>query len=238
MFEDDFVEDALGGVWATAPFGGSLPATVNGGVLTISATAANDYRWGYIATTGPRLAAEPNYPLSLAWQEGYFEARIRFTDNPWAWPAFWLFSMAKTEAWPGENCSKLNSEWDIMENGAGNVTGDQPASQSNVSVIHRNTTDNTSDGYCGQPDQRRTFTQQVPEASLSDWHTWGGMWTDDELCTFLDDVEIQCMAPYDTTAQPMHLVFSMLYLGECSGCPARPARLEMHVDWVRVWQKP
>jgi beta-glucanase (GH16 family) len=237
VFHDDFDGDAVGGIWATAPFGGSLPATVRNGALTLTTTAANDYYWAYVASTGPRLDTEPSYPFAGAWQEGYFEARIRYSDNRWARPAFWLFSMAKTEAWPGENCARLNAEWDIMENGIGGTDGDRPASRWSVSVIHRNTTDNTPDGYCGQPDETRSHSQEHPDTNLSGWHVWAGRWTADELCTYLDGVEIHCMEPYDSTRQPMHIVFTMLYLRTCAGCPARPASLEMQVDWVRVWQR-
>jgi hypothetical protein len=109
VFQDHFEGTAVKSTWATAPFGSSLPATVADGVLTIETTAANDYQWGYLASTGPRRDTEPSYPDAKAWREGYFEARIRFTDSPWSWPAFWLFSMAKTEAWPGEDCRYLNA---------------------------------------------------------------------------------------------------------------------------------
>jgi hypothetical protein len=237
VFHDDFDGAAVGGIWATAPFGGSLPPTLRNGALTLTTNAANDYRWAYLASTGPRLGAEPSYPFARAWQEGYFEARIRYSDNRWARPAFWLFSMAKTEAWPGENCARLNAEWDIMENGIGGTDGDRPASRWSVSVIHRNTTDNTPDGYCGQPDQSRIHSQEHPGTNLSGWHVWGGRWTAGELCTYLDGVEINCTEPYDSTRQPMHIVFTMLYLRACAGCPQRPASLEMQVDWVRVWQR-
>jgi hypothetical protein len=237
VFLDNFDGAALDpSVWITAPFGGSLPATVADGVMTLKATADNSYYWGNLTSAGPRLSGEPNHPSAQAWQEGYFEARIRFTNDPWAWPAFWLFSMAKTEAWPDENCSHLNSEWDIMENGVDNSSGTRPAANWYVTALHRNTTDGTDDGYCGQPDSRRTAVHDYTWTDLSDWHTWGGRWTSDRLCTYLDNVLIQCMEPYDTTAQPMHLAFTIQYLGECSGCPPRPSELEMQVDFVRVWQ--
>lgn len=238
VFEDQFDGDELGAFWANAPFGGGLPATVEDGVLTLTTRADNDYRWGYVASTGPRVDGGRSYPFSLAWEGGYFEARIRYTDDPWAWPAFWLFSMSKTEAWPDEDCTLLNAEWDIIENGVSNANGDQPASNWYVSALHRNTTDNTDDGYCGVPDDIESVIREYPDTRLSDWHTWGGRWTAEELCTYLDGVEIQCMAPFDSTAQPMHLVFTMQYLGACRGCPPRPDSLEMHVDWVRVWQVP
>jgi hypothetical protein len=206
--------------------------------MTLRTTAANDYAWGYAATTGPWTEGEPNYPNALAWQEGYFEARIRYTDNPWTWASFWLMSMSKTEAWPGEDCSELNAEWDIFDNGIQHVDGSHPASDWFFTGLHRNTTDNTGDGYCGRPDEQQTYGENLSQADLSGWHTWAGRWTSGELCTYLDGVELQCVEPYDTTSQPMRLTFSIQYLPRCDGCPPRPSSLELQVDWVRVWQAP
>jgi beta-glucanase (GH16 family) len=236
VFQDHFNGTALNPIWATAPFGNSLPATVDDGLLTITSTAANGHRWGYLASTGPRQDGEPSYPFAHAWQEGYFEARIRFTDSPWSWPAFWLFSLAKTEAWPDEDCRRLIAEWDVMENGVENADGTRPASSWYFSALHRNTSDGTDDGYCGTPDEYLGTSRDFTGTDLSDWHVWSGLWTAGELCTYLDGVEIQCMAPYDSTPQPLHLTLTMQYLAQCDGCPPRPAELEMQVDWVRVWQ--
>jgi hypothetical protein len=238
VFADTFDGTALDtSVWVTAPFGSSLPPTVGYGVMTLSSTAAHDYYWGNITSTGPRVDGEPSYPFARTWQEGYFEARIRYTNDPWAWPAFLLFSTAKAEAWPGEDCSRLTSEWDIMENGVQNADGRRPASTWFFSALHRNTDDGTPGGYCGQPDVQRTASRDYSWGDLSGWHVWGGLWTGDRLCTYLDDVEIGCVEPYDTTAQPMHLTFTIQYLGRCGGCPPRPSELVMQVDWVRVWQR-
>ncbi|HLM63099.1 MAG TPA: hypothetical protein VK306_02280 [Acidimicrobiales bacterium] len=237
VFADSFDGGAPdGSVWAIAPFGNPLPATVSDGHLTIRARTDNGASWGHIASTGPRTEGEPSYPDARAWEQGYFEARIRYTDDPWSWPAFWMYSMAKTEAWPGENCSELTSEWDIMENGVENGDGARPAGSWYFTNLHRNTTDHTSDGYCATPDDERRFSQNITHTNLSDWHTWGAYWADGAFCTFLDDVQLQCTEPFDSTSQPMHLVFTMQYLTQCNGCPPRPAELEMQVDWVRVWQ--
>jgi hypothetical protein len=235
-FSDDFEIGINSGVWATTPIGNPLPVTIDGGAMTLRTTAANDYQWGQVESTGPRSEGEPSYPNAQAWEQGYFEARIRYTDSPWSWPAFWLFSMAKSEAWPGEDCSELTSEWDIMENGVTNATGDRPAGEWYFTALHRNTTDNTHDGYCGTPDVQRTYSQEMANTNLADWHTWAAYWSSDRFCTYLDDVEIQCMQPYDSTSQPMHLTFTMQYLRRCDGCGPRPPELEMQVDWVRVWQ--
>jgi hypothetical protein len=225
-------------VWVTAPFGDSLSPTVEDGAMTIRTTEANDYMWGYVASTGPRSESEPNYRNPRAWEEGYFEARIRYTDNPWSWPAFWLFSMNKTEAWPESDCSELTAEWDIFDNGIQNVDGSHPATDWYWTGLHRNTTNNTPEGYCNTGDEQRTHGQNVGHTDPPDWHTWSGYWTSDRLCTYLDGELLQCTEPYDTTSQPMHLVFTIKYLPRCETCGPRPPELEMQIDWVRVWQAP
>ncbi|HET6953449.1 MAG TPA: hypothetical protein VFI47_23935 [Acidimicrobiales bacterium] len=238
VFADNFDGTSVGPVWSGVPYVRSLPPTVAGGLLTLRTSAANGYEWGYLASTGPRVDGEPSYPFVSAWQEGYVEARLRFSNHRWARPAFWMFSQAKTEAWPGEDCSRLNAEWDIMENGIEMGDGSRAANNWAVSVIHRNTTDNTTDGYCGIGDQQRVVTTPYWGVDLSGWHTWAGRWTAGELCTYLDDALVHCTPTYDTTAQPMHLVFTIGYLNNCAGCGPRPAEMDMQVDWVRVWQRP
>ena len=237
VFQDEFNDAELSALWQAAPSGGPLPPTIGYGVMTLRSTEANGYQWGLVASTGPRLTSEPSYPFMASWQEGYFEARIRYSDDPWAWPAFWLFGAAKVEAWPEEDCRLLNAEWDIMENGVQNSDGAHPASSWSYTALHRNTSDGTDDGYCGIPDEQQTGAQQHPGVDLSDWHVWAGAWVDDLFCTFLDGDLLQCVAGYDSSAQPMHLVFSILYLGSCAGCGPRPPELWMQVDWVRVWQR-
>ena len=236
VFADEFDAGLDEGLWVTARLGESLPPVVEDGAMTLRSTAGNGFRWGHVASTGRRSEGEPTYPDARAWEQGYVEARIRYSDDPWTWMAFWLFGLAKTEAWPGEDCTVLNGEWDIVENGLPNADGRHPASDWYYTALHRNTTDNTPDGYCGRGDEQRTASLDLTGITLSDWHTWGAHWTANAVCTYLDGVQLQCMEPYDSTAQPMHLVFSIQYLPRCDGCPPRPPELEMQVDWVRVWQ--
>jgi hypothetical protein len=148
VFGDGFDGPGLHPDWAVPPTSRSEPPTVSGGVLTLRSTAANGWEWGIVAAaTGPRVAGEPSYPFVAAWQEGYVEARVRFSNDRWAWPAVWLFSTAKAEAWPGEDCSRLSAEWDIVENGIDGGDGSRPANNWVTSVVHRNTGDTTPDGY-------------------------------------------------------------------------------------------
>ena len=238
VFEDQFDGPTLDPIWQNAPFGGGQAPTVSSGSMILTSTPT---AWAYAGSTGPRQQSEPNYPSAASWQEGYFEARLRFTDDPWAWPAFWLFSMAKSEAWPQTICppvGQYTSEWDIMEGGLNNADGSRPASRSTHSVLHRNTENGSAGPWCGLADETRSVHHVSPSVNLADWHTWGGLWTEDEVCLYLDDALVGCLPTYDTTAQPMHLIFTINYHGLCGGCPAKPAQLQMEVDWVRVWQQP
>jgi beta-glucanase (GH16 family) len=237
VWEDEF--DMLDtSVWNTTPYGGSLPATVTDGVMTVRATTANSSHWGHVTSLGQRRTTEPSYPDAMAWEEGYFEARIRYSASEWAWPAFWLFSMSKAEAWPYENCppgGELTSEWDIFEN---RTWGGLPTTVHDYSTaLHRNTSDGTTDGYCGVKDEQKAQGAQLPDVDLSAWHVWGARWTATELCTYLDGVQLLCTTPYDSTPQPMHLNFTMAYIATCPTCGPKPPELTMDVDWVRVWQK-
>ncbi len=180
------------------------------GVMTLRATAANGYHWAYVASTGPRSTAEPSYPWAQSWRYGYFEARIRFTDNRWAWPAFWLFSMATSEAWPREDCRLLNAEWDIMEGGIGGY----PASESTYAVLHRNTTDNTADGYCGIPDEQRKF-RTTPATSTCRGGT-GGLVTGRPVSCAPTSTTGRSGASPRTTARPSACT-------SCSRCSTSPS---------------
>jgi hypothetical protein len=237
VYQENFNGNAVPPQWQTVAYGGSLQPTVADGLMTLKTTAANNRHWGYVASIGPRSKTEPNYPYMLAWQEGYFEARFRYTNHVWSWPAFWLFSAGRTEAHPGEDCRYLAAEWDMVENGVGNWNGERPADHGYVSVVHSNTKDGTPDGYCGEHDEMKHFLKSFPEIDLSQWHIWGGRWEGSRLCTYLDNVEIQCMDAYDTIHQPMHMVFTIQYLRECPNCGPKPPELAIQVDWVRVYQR-
>jgi len=236
VFNDEFSGPTLNPLWQQAPWGTGPAPTLANGSMVLTSNSLGD---GYAASTGPRRSDEPNYPGSRSWQYGYFETRLRFTDSPWSWPIFWMFSMAKTEAWPEEICpptGELTSEWNIMEGGLNNYDGSSPASRSVHSVLHRNTKNGSAGPWCDIADTTRFDHHVSPDVNLAGWHIWGGLWTADEVCLYLDNVEIDCQPTYDTTHQPMHIIFRISDHGLCGGCPTRPSQLRMEVDWVRVWQ--
>lgn len=248
VFEDDFTNPSvsLSSVWELhPPFTTKYPGAVSvaNGVMTLKTGELTNNEWTHVSTAGPRRSTEPNYPAMKAWREGYFEARFRYTDSEWSWPAFWLFSANKVEVWPGEKCPAqggyYNAEWDMVENGVQNGWQHRPSNSWYARVIHKNTTDHTDDGYCGQPDEDKQYAQDFTgQKNLSDWHTWGGRWVGNQLCTYLDNQQLNCETAYDTMNQPMVINIDINFLGNCpSWCGTRPKELQLQVDWVRVWQK-
>lgn len=204
-----------------------------------------------INTRGPRSSGEPNYPDHLSFEEGYFEARLRYTDDGYSLPAFWLFSTAVAEAqtvWPdprdtGSHCPTLVSELDIME---GLVpTGAPGRPQSATGTLHRNTTIWADQLTCGQDDTApANFRNAAEGEALHDWHVWAARWTADEVCWYLDREQYACQPTYDSTSQPMHIILSTAWYKEApcrawifgESCPPRPDFTEMEVDYVRVWE--
>jgi hypothetical protein len=202
-----------------------------------------------ISTAGPRApeGSEPDYPNARAWMGPlYVEATIRYTEDRHTWPAFWMFSLHKSESWePGGSdvCStpplpwELSAEWDIMENGH-----DPNAPLSNYFTdIHRNTPDGTANGWCGVPDTTNKHKQEFPGEVLGDWHVWAGYWrADGQLCTYMDERLLRCASSPDSFLQPMLINFdiaripSAWCLLDIGGCPPLPAELMMEISNVRV----
>src|SRR5690606_15619454 len=142
----------------------------------------------------------PHYPNALSWQEGYFEARIRFTNHGDAYPYFWLLSAEHPQTWPdGDQCPLLRCEWDIMELG---LSSSDPNTTTWMNS-HRNNV-----ALCEQPQSATTNRRNLAGINLSDWHVWGGLWKDGMLTQFIDGVPtIKAPAP-DSFNQPMYLILS------------------------------
>ncbi len=154
---------------------------------------------------------------------------MRFTNHRRARPAFWLLNHERTNLWPAaSDCSTLNAEWDIAEPGVGNFHPDTKS----YMVLHENT-----GGQCGVPDEAGTMGVTRPEGGLSDWHVWSGLWAPDSVTSYLDDQQIgDPLLTYDSTHQPMHIIFNIR--PEPNDDTPLPPALELEVEWVRAWQKP
>ena len=220
---------------------------VSDGTLKLRSIRSTGEHWTAITTLGPRSPSEPNYPNALTFEEGYFEARVRYTDDGYSFPAVWLLSSAVAEAYPDRDthCPTLAAELDIMEGLVPTGVAGKP--ERATGTLHRNTWlwADDPDGTCGQPDTITSNPREAVEGEvLHDWHVWAARWTADEVCWYLDREQYACEPTFDSTAQPMHLILTSAWYAEqpCrswlypTGCPPKPDFTELEVDYVRVWE--
>lgn len=172
-------------------------------------------------------------------QQGYFEARMKWTGGHGAWPAFWLFSYrhATNPAWPNVNpvCSQqglptaqcYSAELDAFEG-----QGSEPTSF--YGTIHRN-----SSGAYGVRDQQNANNWENVGVDLTAaFHTYGMLWTATQITWYLDGRALMSAPVYDSTNQPMFLLLQM-WTGGWTYDPdsTTPTNLDTQVDYVQVWQR-
>jgi Glycosyl hydrolases family 16 len=169
-----------------------------------------------------------------SFRQGYFEAKLRWTGVPGSGPAFWLLSTAHATNpnWPQPACALptcLSAEIDVFE-GYGNhlnvFTG----------TIHRN----SCECYGAPSAMNSNNWQPQPGMNLSTWHVYAARWTATNVTWYLDNRMIMSAPVFDSTNQPMHLLFynwaTPWQDGNETGA-STPAELHTEVDWVRVWQQ-
>ena len=228
-FRDDFDGTSLGSTWTPKEFWEDDPRP--GAIAVSDGTVKIRNAWPYYddqsITTGPYYFGDP---VKKAWEFGYFEARMKFTDAKGSWPAFWLISSAHATwpNWPSCPESDLNFELDIME-----YQGDEPTQF--YGTEHRNTGD-----LCGTQDATRSaFTK--PGKLAGTWHTFAVKWTATDVTWYVDGVQQGSPQPlFDSGDQLMYLALTMQACGwdSSNACDSTtPAVLETEVDYVDVWQK-
>ena len=159
-----------------------------------------------------------------SWKYGWFEARLKVSDVPGAWPAFWM--MPKNfKTWPGDG------EIDIMEY-AISTQGKNKSSSS----IHCN-------AFNWPAGTQKTHVQSVANAA-TEYHVYALEWTSSEMkfyidgqlhLTFKNDGQGYDHWPFDN---PFYLKLNMAWGGNMGGKTDQtglPATYE--VDYVRVFKK-
>jgi glycosyl hydrolase family 16 len=189
------------------------------------------------------LSSEPcGQAAPKSFTDGYFEARMRWTGVPGSGPAFWLLSTrhATNPATPHINpyCVRHSlpaaecyaGELDVFE-GYGNHT------DVFTGTVHRNSCDCYG---VGDSQNENNWQPQKGLDLAAHWHIYAVKWTRSLLSWYLDGREIMSATPYDSTLQPMHLLF---YNWSTDWQPGNevsrstPRELQTEVDWVRVWQR-
>jgi beta-glucanase (GH16 family) len=191
-----------------APTKSVNPFSVDNGVLTITAAPAPDAIKPEINNYDYTSGLLTTYE-SFSQTYGYFEMRADMPENQGAWPAFWL--LPADGSWP--------PELDVVE-----MRGQEPG------VVHVTSHTNETGSHT-------SVSSAVNVPDTSGFHTYGVLWTEEEIVWYFDDVEI---ARTDTPSDmhgPMYMLVN-LAVGGVAGTPAdglaTPA--EMQIDYIKAYE--
>lgn len=224
-FSEQF-DSFSGGTWGQGiwydPGSPANSIYVQDGILHLVSRRSQGYPDVTVTTEG---GANP-----LTFKQGYFEARMRWTKGPGAWPAFWLLSYAHATnlLFPNPACPNpycLSAELDVFEG-----QGTEPSVF--YGTVHRN-----SCGCYGVPNEQNANNYRDVNIDLTaDFHIYGMKWTATTISWYLDDALLMSAPVYDSTNQLMFLLLQMWIGGWTSGTDSTtPAELHTEVDWVRAW---
>lgn len=183
------------------------PFSVDNGVLTITAARAPDDIKPFINNYEYTSGLLTTYE-SFSQTYGYFEMRADLPEVGGTWPAFWL--LPADGSWP--------PELDVVE-----MRGQDP----NRLFM---TAHSKASG------QHTTVSSTANVSDTEGFHTYGVLWTEDEIVWYYDDVAV---ARADTPADmhdPMYMLVN-LAVGGSAGVPAHglttPA--EMDIDYISAY---
>jgi hypothetical protein len=160
-----------------------------------------------------------------AWHYGYFEVRMRWDPVVGAWPAIWMIPIQDITNPGGEE-----GELDIFE-------GQGSTPDVFYGTIHDwvGNQDVANNNCCN--------AYQLPgTVHLSQFHTYGVLWTPGHLTWYFDNQPLNTVATYaifDDLKQKYYLILGSQEganwtSGDTSGVSA--SSIWMQVDWVHVWQ--
>lgn len=186
------------------------PFSIQDGVLTITAARAPEEIRPYINNYEYTSGMLTTFE-SFSQTYGYFEIRADMPETHGTWPAFWLLPADGT--WP--------PELDVIE-----MRGQDP----NQLILTAHTNAN------GDHSQIRSVANV---ASTEGFHTYGLLWTEEELVWYFDGAEVARADTPEDMHDPMYMIVNM-GLGGWAGTPENgletPA--EMKVDYIRAYNLP
>ncbi|MFD1985784.1 family 16 glycosylhydrolase [Mesorhizobium newzealandense] len=190
-----------------APTKSVNPFSVDDGVLTITAARTPEAIKPYINNYQYTSGLLTTHE-SFAQTYGYFEIRADMPEKQGAWPAFWL--LPEDGSWP--------PELDAIE-----MTGQDP----NKLLLTSHTNETGT----------HTTVSSTPFVSdTGGFHTYGVLWTEDELVWYFDNVEVAHAATPADMHEPMYMLVD-LAVGGIAGAPAdglaTPA--EMQIDYIHAY---
>jgi hypothetical protein len=192
------------------------------------------------------LTAAITTEKSFAQRYGYFEARITAPAASGLWPAFWLYDApvpdrralpafgtpgaARTREWRDTYTGGLKGEIDVVE-----ILTQDPATAYYTAFRRLEWMDGPGGETRSPPVDRRHFiVRDRSPATVA--HTYGVLWTPDQIVWYRDDVEVARTSNPGLHA-PMYLIVSMATGGWNGNHPdADFKQAAMHVDFVRAYR--
>jgi beta-glucanase (GH16 family) len=203
-------------------------AQVQGGFLTITTYTGADgtQHSGFLTTEGHYQAVR-----------GYFEARIKFSDSPGEWCAFWLYS--PTNGIPLGDPADAGVEIDVVEH---RVT-DQGGWLALRDMVAMNL---NWDGYGAAMKNAQKVTALPNGAPVQGtWHNYGVLWTAAGYTFYVDGMALwsstQAISATGESVQLTCEVQGQSWAGNIpvAGYGSRDTSTTgMQVDYVHVWQAP
>ncbi len=142
-------------------------------------------------------------------QYGYFEMRAATPKEQGVWPAFWLLPQNQT----------YGLELDVMEQ-----TGSD-------------TTYQTSHYFLNEIKSKTNFNN--PMFDVSQFHTYGMLWTAKEIAWYVDGVQVSSMATPADLNTPMYIIANMAMGGRFPGPLAADfTSAEYKIDYIRAYAVP
>ncbi|UVK37514.1 family 16 glycosylhydrolase [Mesorhizobium sp. AR10] len=190
-----------------APTSSVNPFSVEDGILTITAARAPEAIRPFINDYQYTSGVLTTYE-SFAQTYGYFEIRADMPEKQGVWPAFWL--LPADGSWP--------PELDVVE-----MVGQDP----NKLIMT---------GHSNATGTHTTVSSTPYVADTAGFHTYGVLWTQDELVWYFDDVGVARAATPADMHDPMYMLVN-LAVGGIAGTPAdglaTPA--EMQIDYIHAY---
>lgn len=207
---------------------GVQPFSVADGVLTITAAPMSpSVRQAVVAEVAKQPLSIRTSPLkdvsyssglittkgSFSQLYGYFEIRARWTGGKGLWPAFW--TLPSDGGWP--------PEFDIVE-----ALGHEPT------TVYQSV-------HSKQTGKALGDTTRVPvpvPVNTSEFHTYGMLWTKDEIRFYLDGKQTAAKPTPTDAHKPMYLLANLAVGGYWPGDPTAttPFPATMTIDYVRAWR--
>jgi len=190
-----------------APTAGYSPFSVSNGALTITAKNTPDAISD--AVNGyDYVSGMLNTHSTFSQTYGYFEMRADMPTDQATWPAFWL--LPEDGSWP--------PEIDVVE-----MRGQDP------NTVHVS-------AHSNETGKQTTQTSAISVPSTEGFHTYGMLWTEEEIVWYFDDVAIASAETPSDMHDPMYLLVN-LAVGGAAGKPGDlSGGAKMVIDYIHAYE--